>query len=61
MLPPSPYSKGIRVAGFLEVRDDALIPALEKSFLKQEPVEEVLGEAVKKGNELIRKAEQESD
>ncbi len=61
MLPPSPYSKGIRVAGFLEVRDDALIPALEKAFLKQEPVEEVLGEAVKKGNELIRKAEQESD
>ncbi|MBY0501867.1 MAG: extracellular solute-binding protein [Alphaproteobacteria bacterium] len=61
MLPPSPYSKGIRVAGFLEVRDEALIPALEKALLKQKLAKGVLDEAVKIGNDLIRKAEQEND
>ncbi|OJW49158.1 MAG: hypothetical protein BGO67_11405 [Alphaproteobacteria bacterium 41-28] len=57
MLPPTPYSKGIRIPGFVEVRE-VLIDALEKSF-QGKPPQEALNEAVSLGNSLIRKAEGE--
>lgn len=57
MLPATPYSKGIRVPGFLEVRDEALIPALEEAFAGKKSAKDALIEAVRKGNVLIRKAE----
>jgi sn-glycerol 3-phosphate transport system substrate-binding protein len=60
MLPPTPYSKGIRVAGFLDVRDDALIPALEDIFSGKKVVKDALDQAVISGNDLIRKAEKET-
>ena len=58
MLPSTPYSKGIRVPGFVEVRE-VLIDALEESFEGKKSSKEALDEAVNKGNALIHKAEGE--
>ncbi len=59
MLPPTPYSKGIRIPGFLEVRDEALIPALEDVFTGKRSAQNALDRAVIQGNALIQKAENE--
>ena len=58
MLPPTPYSKGIRIPGFVEVRE-VLIDALGKSFEGKRTAKDALDEAVRYGNTLIHKAEGE--
>jgi len=56
MLPSTPYSKGIRLPGFVEVRE-TLIDALEGAFEGKHTPKEELDAAVIKGNKLIRQAE----
>lgn len=58
MLPSTPYSKGIRIAGFVDVRE-VLIDALEGTFEGKKPAKEALSQAIEKGNILIQKAERE--
>lgn len=58
MLPSTPYSKGIRIPGFVEVRE-VLIDGMERAFAGKQSAQEALDEAVKQGNSLIQKAEHE--
>jgi sn-glycerol 3-phosphate transport system substrate-binding protein len=56
MLPATPYSKGIRVPGFVEVRE-VLIDALEAAFKGEKTAKEALDEATREGNKFIESAE----
>jgi len=59
MLPPTPYSEGIHLPGFVEVRE-VLIDALEGAFQGEKTPKEELDAAVLKGNKLIKQAEKEA-
>lgn len=54
MLPQTPYSKGIHISGFVDIRED-LIDALTEVFIDQKPVKAIFDGAVEKGNALIQK------
>lgn len=59
MLPSTTYLKGIRLPGFVEVRE-ILIDALEGAFEGKNTPKEELDAAVIKGNKLIRQAKKEA-
>ncbi len=59
MLSPTAYSKGLRIPGFIDVRE-ALIDAMEAVFEKQRPANKALDQAVQIGNGFIQKASSET-